>query len=348
MSLGKQWKLPAIGCIALTILTVLLLRPGCTGRRPDAAEEQQSTVLEGHRAPVQALAFDPDGSVLASAAYYSNIPERAMELALWDVATGTRLAGRTEGLGGALSLAFAPGGQRLAAAWGRSLWLWETAQARDQGRQFEQPTPVCALAFSDDLSLLAAADGGNTVTVLDAADGRPRACCAGHARFVFALAFAPGGSVLASCGWDHTIRLWDVATGKQLGIFLGHSHSVVALAFAPDGRTLASGDVCGVVKLWDVAARAERGTLKTVADEGFLNTVAAVAFAPDGRTLAVGVEQAVQLWDVASACRLTSLAGHEGKVMCLAYSPDGTRLASGGHDKTVRLWNVTRYRPRMP
>jgi len=73
-----------------------------------------------------------------------------------------------------------------------------------------------------------------------------------------------------------------------------------------------------------------------------------VAFAPDGRTLAVGVEQAVQLWDVASACRLTSLAGHEGKVMCLAYSPDGTRLASGGHDKTVRLWNVTRYRPRMP
>jgi WD40 repeat protein len=347
MSLGKRWKLPALGCLALASLTALLLRPGCTGRRP-AAAEQRATVLEGHRAPVQALAFDPDGSALASAAYYGNVPQRAMELTLWDVATGTRLAQRTEGLGGALSLAFAPGGQRLAAAWGRSLWLWETAQARDQGRLCEQPTRVCALAFSGDRRLLAAADGGNTVTVLDAADGRPRVRCAGYAPFVFALAFAPGGSVLASGGCDNKIRLWDVATGKQLGILLGHTHSVVALAFAPDGRTLASGDERGVVKLWDVAARAERGTLKTVADEGFLNAVAAVAFAPDGRTLAVAVEQGVQVWDVATASRLTSLAGHEGKVRCLAYSPDGTRLASGSYDKTVRLWDVTRYRSMRP
>jgi WD40 repeat protein len=349
MALGKRWKLPAVGCLALSTLTVLLIRPGCTGRRPVGGEEQQrATVLEGHRPPVQALAFDPDGSTLASAAYYGNVPERAMEVALWDTATGTRLARRTEEPGGLGSLAFAPGGQRLAAAWGRSLWLWETAQSRDQGRQFEQPTPVCALAFSDDRRLLAAADGANIVTVLDAADGRPRACCAGHAPFVFALAFAPGGSVLASGGGDGTIRLWDTATGAERGALRGHAHGVAAVAFSPDGRMLASGDLCGAVKLWDMAALAERGTLKTVADEGSLNTIAAVAFAPDGRTLAVGVEQAVQLWDVASASRLTSLAGHEGKVICLAYSSDGTRLASGSWDRTVRLWDVARFRPQRP
>jgi WD40 repeat protein len=91
-----------------------------------------------------------------------------------------------------------------------------------------------------------------------------------------------------------------------------------------------------------VASGAERATLAVCGEEA-----AAVAFSPDGRILAVAVEQAVQLWDVATASRLTSLEGHEGKVNCLAYSPDGTRLASGSSDRTVRLWDVTGCRSRM-
>ena len=343
MSRGKRWKLAEIGYIALTTLTVLLIRPGCTSRRGDPANAERVTILTGHRMPVQALAFGPDGTALTSAATYLGAPLCALEVAVWDVTTGTRRAQRTEQLGGQYGLAFAPGGQRLGVAQGGSLWLGNTADAPDQGQLYEQHVPVCALAFSDDGGQLALADFANDVALVDATNGRPQVVCQGQGEAVYSLAFSPAGAVLASGGRQGTVRLWDAASGEGRGVLLGHTQPVLAVAFSPDGRLLASSDLGGVVKLWDVAGRAERAALRTAEDAAF-----AVVFARDGRTLAIAAGPAVQLWDMATGRLLATLRGHEGQVMCLAYSPDGTRLASGSHDKTVRLWDVTRYRSSMP
>jgi WD40 repeat protein len=345
MSLGKQWKLPAIGCIALTTLTILLLRPGCTGRRPAEAEEQRSTVLGGHRAPVEALAFAPDGTTLVSAACFLNAPELALEVAVWDVTTGRRLTQRTEQVPSLRGLAFAPGGRGMAAAHDGTLWLWDPAQAYDQGRRFERPADVCAAAFSDDGGQLALADLANDVTVLEPKTGRLRGCLKGQDEGVSALAFAPDGVVLAGGGLKGTVWLWDTAAGEGRGVLQGHTKPVWAVAFSRDGRWLVSGDGAGVVRLWDVTEKAAGTTLATSTEEV---DVTAVTFAPDSRTLAVAVGRAVQLWDVATGRLLVTLRGHQGQVRCLAYSPGGTRLASGSCDKTVRLWDVTRYRSSLP
>jgi WD40 repeat protein len=77
-------------------------------------------------------------------------------------------------------------------------------------------------------------------------------------------------------------------------------------------------------------------------------SVVALAFSPDSGTLAVAVDRRVQLWDVRRVHLVASLEGHQGKLKCLVFSPDGVLLASGSSDRTVRLWDVARFRLTGP
>jgi WD40 repeat protein len=342
MSTRRKWKSVAVGFLPLALLAVLLSRTDCSGKKPGAADGPART-LTGHRSPVQALAFGPDGNTLTSVAYRLGPVEHAVELLAWDVPTGRLRTTHTafQSRLGALALS-AGGGTVATTGAGGTVRLWDTVALAPRVPLGEGLAEVCALAFSADGTVLAAADHEKRVTLWERFGRRRWVGCNGPVSAAFVLAFAPDGRSLAGGGFDPDVRLWDTATGAERGALGGHALGVVAVAFAPDGRMLASGDLRGAVRLWDVATRTERATLRTAADEDTLNEVTAVAFAPDGRTLAVAVGREVQLWDVAAGHLVARLEGHAGKVKCLAYAPDGTRLASGGYDQTVRLWDVGR------
>ena len=154
----------------------------------------------------------------------------------------------------------------------------------------------------------------------------------GHNDHVYGLAFSGDGSQLASSSADKTIRSWDVASGQ-----VGHTFSIRevtfnAIALSPDGRLLASAQA-----IWDV----ESGQMIHALSQA----PGSVAFSPDGSILAAaGPEQPIKLWDVTSGQVAYTLDNETVDVTHdIDFSPDGTRLAIGGHryDGTVVHGMVT-------
>ncbi|MFJ6079943.1 WD40 repeat domain-containing protein [Streptomyces sp. NPDC092369] len=155
--------------------------------------------------------------------------------------------------------------------------------------------------------------------------------------WVTSVAFSPDGRDVAGGGQSRTTRLWHVPTGQLRWKAPGRTPYTV-LEFSPDGAVLATTRGDTVVHLKDARTGEDLRLL-----EGQEHVARAVTFAPDGRTPASAHDAVICLWDAETGDQLLALNAHTGPVECLAFSPDGRTLASGGHDRVIRLWDV-----RMP
>ncbi|MEM7125691.1 MAG: effector-associated domain EAD1-containing protein [Chloroflexota bacterium] len=173
-----------------------------------------------------------------------------------------------------------------------------------------------------------------------------------HSGGVIGAAWSPDGKILASSSDDSTIRLWDVDGSKTPRILTDHTDSVNSISWSPDGTSLASGSSDESIRLWDIATSVPVRSL--LGHSGPVNTV---AWSPDGTMLASGgSDSKIILWNVVTGRQVQLLQGHADNiwtatkdtnsarrasgVMSVAWSPDGTMLASGGSDSKIILWNV--------
>ena len=321
------------------------------------AEQQQQGMLPADPTAVSAVAFSPDGTLLATA-------DADGTVRLWNPAT-RRPIGVTlhaSARNGVWGVAFSPDGTLLASADGDgTVRLWNPATGRPIGKPIQATSAaygVSGVAFSPDGTRLASADGDGTVRLWNPATGRPigkpiQATSAAYG--VSGVAFSPDGTRLASADGDGTVRLWNPATGRPIGKPLqagsGPLGDAGGVAFSPDGKLLASGGGDGTVRLWDPATGRPVRVLQT--GSGSVGGVYGVAFSRDGKQLASGgALGTVQLWNPATGrpvgAPLQDTSTLNG-VSAVAFSPDGTLLASaagnlldraaGGGDGTVRLWN---------
>ena len=354
----------------LAILAAVFLYAGSAW----AQEQPEVFPQQGHYQGVFALAFSPDGSILASGAADNTAK-------LWDVASGREI--RTLGPNyGAVSLAFSPNGRILAiGTLDQKIKILDPASGREVRVLSGHSGAIWSIAISPDGRILASGSDDHTIRLWDLESGQPLATLGGFSRQVLSVAFSPNGQLLAANSedhkirlWDltsgrelrsmagyavghavfspdgrmlaagsslHTIKFWDVASGRELRTLHGHSDYVALLGFSPDGRILASSSYDKTVKLWDVASGRELGTLSGNLRLPSMLWASSMAFSPTGHMLALGIgDGGIRLWDTATGRELAPLGGHSVGVSSALFSPDGHLVAFGSFDGTIKIWDA--------
>jgi len=287
-------------------------------------------------APISALAYHPDGKLLAVGGY--------QEVVLLDPRKQETTGKLNEQSGSVTALAFGKDGQRLAVASGSTGAAGELKVYAVTNGQLD-PKPERAwiahsdiiydLAFSPDGKLLATTGYDRLIKLWNTALGSEVRTLKDHSDTVYGLAFSPDGKLLASAAADRAVKIWDIATGRRLYTLADATDWVYTVAWSPDGKHLAAAGVDRSIRVWEVDAEGGRLVRSAFAHEG---PVIRLVYSSDGAVLySLSEDRSIKAWEAGKLTEKKVHAKQPETVLALAVSPDHAQLALGRYDGALIL-----------
>ncbi|MFF3762807.1 AAA family ATPase [Streptomyces sp. NPDC001922] len=333
----------------------------------DASSGNPDLLLTGMTDVGRQVAWSPDGRHIAATS-------KDCVVRVWETGTATpvqELRGHRDDVWG---VAWSPDGTRLASAsHDQTAIVWNLATSAAVAQLTGHSDFVEGVAWSPDGRCVATGSGDHTARIWDAETGELRLLMRGHTDYVWNLAWSPDGRMLASASSDRSVRVVSTEDAKVLAVLRGHTDTVWGVDWSPTGTQLATGSTDGTGFIWDLRPRgAERvlvhghtgpvnqaawsldeSRLATASDDGTVRRWDATTGTPSGQTVLLGD----RVWSVACSPLDNRLAlgtndglfrvmddtgsvlfEHRGEVVeACSWSPDGSRIATGGHDGTVRV-----------
>jgi WD40 repeat protein/predicted Ser/Thr protein kinase len=334
------------------------------------------SIPEAHPEGVTAVAWSPNGSIIASGSGFLGGP-----IHLWDATSGKSLGNLEGHTSWICELVFSADSAWLYSVSGdQTIRIWDVQKKRRPAILRGSTDEVYGLALSPDGTTLASACKDGVVAFWDARprpeEEQPRLVELGQ----FAMpTFAPDREVLA-VPRNGTVSLFDLATLREVEQLPLLGSDVWMVAYSRDGTLLISGSESGKVRVWSCIERRLLRELDDPNDPGYpdrfwsdgrrlfavnvagnaiwwdtltgrtlqtfpVGPFYGVGLSPDGRLLAFGTEKGAVHWLNAETGEVlaTRSDAHRLPVVGIAFSADGTQAASIGWDGRLAIWNPSSF-----
>jgi WD40 repeat protein len=312
---------------------------------------------DGHLGPVGAIAFAPDGNLLATAAGAG--VGGPHPILLWDPAT-SREVSRLPLPPGRLSsgLAFSPDGTTLASLTNGAVEFWDLAARKvREGRIVAVPSVrdfryvgggkvIATIAGQVDMVNRLGRRIPGTVAAAwwDLAGRRKLHQLGGHdfTGLRGADLSGDGRTLIVLSSADNKIHLRDIPTGKDRSTF-DPPPGRASWVYSPDARVMAwRNDSEAAIHLQETASGGKELARLPVdgPTQPARSATMRMLFSPDGKMFAAAVQRTITVWDVGAGKELNRFRSDQPACEALAFSADGTVLASGGSDSTSLIWEV--------
>lgn len=305
--------------------------------------DRSSFKVSTHSTLVTSVAFNVDGTMVASVSLGSSIQDGELKVA--------RISDRTDRQASVSSLNFTdvvfhPDGKRLlTACQDGTLRFWSIDTLEQIGAPIKAHSgAVTSVTVSGDGERISSSGFGGAVRVWNADTREMIYEHFSHSGFVMNAELSPDGTLVASAGWDKTIRVANVETGETVVTLYDHKHLASGLAFSPDGQQLAAGSgIDCKIRIFD--ARKRNQTSNTGAATLTLahdHLVSSVALSPSGsRLISADYGGCIKSWNLESdSIEATPVEAHAQGIWTVAFSANGDFYATASWDKTLKVWNA--------